>query len=137
MSGVEKPVPTIHSWTAPYWKGAKEGKLIIQRCRDCKKHIFYPRIWCPFCMSDQIDWVNASGKGKIYSYTVVQNNPPSAFVKDLPFTIAIVRLEEGVQMLTNIVGCDPQEVKCDMPVEVIFEKYNDEITLPKFRPVLR
>jgi len=137
MNTPEKLVPTIHSWTEPYWKAARERKLMIQRCKDCKKHIFYPRICCPFCFSDQIEWVEASGKGKVHSYTVVQNNPPSAFVKDVPFIIAIVKLEEKVQMLTNIVGCDPEQVKCDMPVEVTFERVNDEITLPKFRPAGR
>ena len=65
-----------------------------------------------------------------------ESNPPSAFISDLPFVIAIVKLEEtGVQMLSNIVECDPYEVECDMPVEVVFEKLNDEITLPKFKPI--
>jgi len=137
MSLPEKPVPGINPWAEPFWKGAREKKLMVQRCKDCKKHIFYPRIYCPFCFSDKMEWVKVSGKGKIYSYTVVQNNPPSAFMKDLPFVIAIIKLDEGVQMLTNIVGCDPQQIKCDMPVEVTFEKYNDEITLPKFKPVSR
>jgi uncharacterized OB-fold protein len=78
--------------------------------------------------------VEASGRGTIYSYTVVETNAPSAFMKDVPYVIAIVRLEEGVQMLTNIVGCDPYQVRCDMPVQVTFEKLDDEFSLPKFRP---
>ncbi len=75
------------------------------------------------------------GMGKVYAYSVVQNNAPSAFMSDMPFVIAIVRLDEGVQMMTNIVGCDPALVHCEMPVTVVFEKLNDEITLPKFKPV--
>ena len=98
-------------------------------------HIFYPRIACPHCFSDKVEWVQASGKGTVYSYTVVTNNAPSAFIQDMPFVIAIVKLEEGVQMLSNIVECDPEDVSCDMPVEVIFEKLNQDFTLPKFRPV--
>ncbi len=137
MSEIGRPLPTIQSWTEPYYRGAREGRLVIQRCKDCKKHIFYPRMYCPYCFSDQIEWVKASGKGKIYSYTVVMNNPPSAFVKDLPYVIAIIKLDEGVQMLTNIVDCDPKEVKFDMPVEITFQKITDEITLPQFRPVKR
>jgi uncharacterized OB-fold protein len=65
---------------------------------------------------------------------VVQANAPSAFVADMPFVVAVIRLEEGVQMLSNVIGCDPHSVECDMPVEVTFEKLNDEFTLPKFKP---
>jgi uncharacterized OB-fold protein len=79
--------------------------------------------------------VEASGKGTLYSFTVVENNAPSAFMKDIPFVVALIRLEEGVQMLSNVVDCDFSELRCDMPVEVLFEKLNEEFTLPKFRPV--
>jgi len=130
----KKPVPIVNPWARPFWKAAREGRLIIQQCRDCKKYIFYPRIACTHCSSENIEWVEASGKGTIYSYSVVETNAPSAFMKDVPYVIAIVRLEEGVQMLTNIVGCDPYQVTCDMPVQVTFEKLDDEFTLPKFKP---
>jgi len=131
----KKPVPIVNPWARPFWEAAQEGKLIFQRCKDCEKNVFYPRIACPHCFSDNLEWVEASGKGTVYTYTVVENNSPSAFMSDVPFVIAIVKLEEeGVQMLTNIVGCDPGAVQCDMPVEVIFEKLNDEFTLPKFKP---
>jgi uncharacterized OB-fold protein len=135
MENPEKPVPVVNPWARPFWEAAKEKRLIIQQCKDCNKHIFYPRIACPHCFSDQVDWVEASGKGKVYSFTVVKNNAPSAFITDMPYVIAVVKLEEGVQMLTNIVGCDPEAVTCDMPVEVTFEKLNDEFTLPQFQPV--
>jgi uncharacterized OB-fold protein len=131
-----KPVPIISSWAKPFWEAAREGKFIYQKCKDCKTNVFYPRIACTNCFSDNLEWVESSGKGTVYTYTVVESNPPSAFIPDLPFVIAIVKLEEeGVQMLSNIVGCDPYEVECDMPVEVVFEKLNDEVTLPKFKPV--
>ncbi len=129
-----KPMPPIHPWTEPFWQGAREGKLLLQQCSHCGRHIFYPRLSCPFCLSDQLKWIESSGQGTIYSFSVVQNNAPSAFLNDMPFVIAVVRLAEGVQMMTNIVGCEPSEVRCDMPVQVVFEKLNDEITLPKFRP---
>jgi len=130
-----KPVPVISSWAKPFWEAARDGKLLYQRCKDCNANVFYPRIACSNCFSDNLEWVESSGKGTVYTYTVVESNPPSAFIQDLPFVIAIVKLEEeGVQMLSNIVDCDPYEVKCDMPVEVVFEKLNDEITLPKFKP---
>ena len=135
MNIPEKPVPPVTSWTINFWKGAKEGKLMIQKCKDCNKHIFYPRMSCPFCFSDDIEWVQSSGKGKIYTYTVVRSNAPSAFIADMPFVIAVVRMDDGVQMLTNIVDCEPEQVYCEMPVQVTFEKLTEEVTLPKFRPV--
>ena len=130
-----KPIPPMHPWTAPFWQAARENKLMIQKCSSCQRHIFYPRLGCPFCFSDQVTWVESAGKGKVYTFSVAQNNAPSAFMGDLPFVIAIVRLDEGVQMMTNIVGCDPAQVRCEMPVTVVFEKLNDEITLPKFKPL--
>ena len=130
----KKPVPIVNDWARPFWEATRENRLIIQQCKDCKKHIFYPRISCPHCFSDNIEWVEPSGKGTVYSFTVVENNPPSAFVNDLPYVVAVVKLEEGVQMLSNIVDCDPAEVKCDMPVQVTFEILDDEFTLPKFKP---
>lgn len=131
----KKPVPIVNDWARPFWDAAKKEKLVIQQCRDCGKHIFYPRIACPHCSSDKVEWVNASGKGTVYSYTVVESNAPSAFINDVPYVVAVVKLEEGVQMLSNIVGCEPGEVKCDMPVQVTFEKLDEEFTLPKFKPV--
>jgi uncharacterized OB-fold protein len=90
---------------------------------------------CPHCFSENIEWVEASGKGTIYSFTVVESNAPSPFVPDMPFVIAVVILEEGVRMLSNIVDCDLDALKCDQAVEVTFDKLNDEFTLPKFKPV--
>lgn len=134
MDAPKKPAPLVNDWARPYWEAARENKFVIQQCKDCQGYIFYPRMGCPHCFSDNVDWVEASGKGTVYSYTVVENNPPSAFVNDVPFVIALVRLDEGVQMLTNIVDCDPYSVTCDMPVEITFEKLDDEFTLPQFKP---
>ncbi|MBW1790129.1 MAG: Zn-ribbon domain-containing OB-fold protein [Deltaproteobacteria bacterium] len=134
MNIPEKPVPVVNPWAKPFWEAARDEKLIIQKCKDCETYIFYPRIACPHCFSDGVEWVETSGRGTVYSYSVVTNNAPSAFIKDMPYVIAVVRLDEGVQMLTNIIGCDPDEVQFDMPVEVVFEKLNDEFTLPKFKP---
>jgi uncharacterized OB-fold protein len=136
MDTPQKPVPIVNPWAKPFWDAAREEKLMVQKCQDCDQHIFYPRIACPHCFSDKMEWVEASGKGTVYSYTVVTNNAPSAFIQDMPFVIAIVKLEEGVQMLSNIINCNPDDVECDMPVEVAFEKLDDEFTLPKFRPVM-
>ena len=135
MQAPSKPNPLINNWARPFWDATREERLIIQKCADCKKHIFYPRMACPYCFTENIEWVEASGKGTIYSFTVVESNAPSPFVPDMPFVIAVVILEEGVRMLSNIVDCDLDALKCDQAVEVTFEKLNDEFTLPKFKPV--
>ncbi|MFH1137601.1 MAG: Zn-ribbon domain-containing OB-fold protein [Pseudomonadota bacterium] len=135
MEKPQKPVPVVNPWAKPFWDAAREHKLIIQKCDDCGTHIFYPRIACPNCFSDNVSWTEASGKGTVYSYTIVESNAPSAFIADIPYVVAVIKLEEGVRILSNIVGCAPGDVRCDLPVEVTFEKLNEEFTLPKFKPV--
>jgi hypothetical protein len=90
---------------------------------------------CPHCSSTNLGWQPASGRGTIYSFTVVQSNAPSAFAGDVPYVVAVIRLEEGVQMLSNIVECNNDDLVCDQPVQVVFERLDDEFNLPKFRPV--
>jgi len=133
----EKPIPPIDPWTEPYWTALREGNLLLQFCPSCQEHIFYPRQSCPHCFSEHLTWLKATGRGKVYAYTVVENNAPSPFLDEMPFVIAIVILEEGVRLMTNIVDCDPAKIYSEMPVTVTFEKLNNDITLPKFRPLDR
>jgi hypothetical protein len=128
------PMPPMTPWSAPYWDAARQEKLIIQRCTACGEHVFYPRRVCPHCFEDSLDWVEASGRGQVYTFSVVQNNAPSAFVDQMPFVIAVVILEEGVRLMSNIVECDPDHVHCGMAVEVTFRPISDEVTLPVFQP---
>lgn len=129
-----KPRPVVQPWAQPFWDAAREHKLVLQHCEDCDRPIHYPRIACPHCGSERLGWSTASGNGRIYSYTVVVSNAPSAFLADMPYVVAVIELDEGVRMLSNIVDCDPDQLCCDMPVEVTFERLDDEFTLPKFRP---
>lgn len=129
-----KPRPVVQPWARPFWEAAREHKLVLQHCEDCGKPIHYPRCACPHCGSDRLGWRPASGCGSVYSYTVVVNNAPSAFLADMPYVVAVIELDEGVRMLSNIVDCDPEQLRCDLPVEVTFERLDDEFTLPKFRP---
>ena len=129
-----KPTPPMDPWTRPYWEAAREQRLLLQFCPACANHIFYPRRYCPFCDSDQLEWRESAGTGKIYAYTIVRSNAPSAFIADIPYVIAVVRLDEGPQMMSNIVGCDPDDVRSEMAVEVVFDKLSDTLTLPKFKP---
>ncbi len=130
----QKPVPVVNTWAQPFWDAARQNRLEIQKCCSCNKHIFYPRMACPHCSSDNIEWVQCSGRGKIYSFTVVESNAPSAFAGDIPYVVAVIKLDEDVQMLSNVVDCDFDDLRCDMPVEVVFEQLDDEFTLPKFTP---
>jgi uncharacterized OB-fold protein len=135
MNPPTKPVPVVQPWARPFWEAARARRLVLQHCRRCDRNIHYPRIACPHCGADDLDWKDASGRGTIYSFTIVQANAPSAFVAGMPYVVAVIRLAEGVSMLTNIVECDPETLVCDQPVEVVFERLNDEFTLPQFRPL--
>lgn len=135
MKAYNKPLPQPTPWSQFFWDGCKNKKLLVQKCEDCQKHIFYPKLFCPFCLSQELSWVEASGKGKIYSFTVVYSYQPTEFSDDVPYVIAVIELDEGVRMMSNIVDCNPVEVQCDMHVEVVFDEVSEEVTLPKFQLV--
>ena len=127
------PVPTTVS--SPYWEACRRGELTFQRCPDCSGITFIPQPACSSCLSTSMEWEQSAGRGKVYSYTVVWRPQTPAF--DIPYVVAIIDLNEGYRMLSNIVDCDPSEVAVGMPVEVTFREMSDEITLPYFRPSLR
>jgi hypothetical protein len=132
---VPLPLPIIDGDSKMFWDGCKEGKLLIQQCEDCEHHIFYPRAVCPNCMSDRIKWVESSGKGKVYSYTVARRPAHPAFADQVPYVVALITLDEGVRMMTNLINVEVEKVSCDMPVEIVFVKVDEQITLPKFQPL--
>ncbi len=117
-----------------FWEGAKRHELLIQKCQSCGSFYFYPRSICPNCLSDDVDWVKVRGRGKIYSFTVSYRYPSPGFKADVPYNIAIVELEEGVRLMSNIVECNNEDLKIDMPVEVVFDDVTPEVTIPKFKP---
>lgn len=134
MKPYEKPVPQPDSVTGTFWQAARQGRLVIQRCLNCGAHQFYPQASCRGCLSEDLEWVDAKGKGTIYTYTVVHRAPSRPFEPDVPYTVALVDLDEGCRMLSNIVEAGPEEVRVGMPVEIVFEEITPEISLPKFRP---
>lgn len=129
----EKPQPVIDPGTKPFWDAAREHRLLLPRCRSCSEHHFYPRELCPHCYSDDLEWVDASGKGEVYSYTVARKPAGPAFAADVPYVIAMIRLDEGPRMLTNIVTSDVEGVRIGARVKVSFDDVTPELTLPKFR----
>ena len=130
----KKPLPRIDEETRGFWEALARHELYFQRCRDCGTKRLYPRALCPSCLSSRPEWVRASGRGTVYSFSVTHQNQAPGFREELPYVLAIVELEEGVRLMTNVVGCAPDAVRVGMAVEVVFEDVTPEITLPKFRP---
>ena len=128
----EKPLPIIDPDTAPYWKASTEHRLLIKLCADCGKHHFYPRELCPHCHSDAVEWVQAKGTGSIYSFTIARRPAGPAFKAEAPYVVAIVELDEGPRMMTNITGSPVDSVRIGQRVCVAYEDVNEEISLPKF-----
>lgn len=131
----EKPVPTIDADSAPYWSGAKENRLMIQRDRASGRCFLYSRRLAPGIDDADVEWFEASGRGKIYSFTVAHRPAGPAFKNDVPYVIASIELEEGARIMTNIVTDRPEGLFIDQPVEVFFDRVSDDLTVPKFRPV--
>ncbi|TDC93601.1 Zn-ribbon domain-containing OB-fold protein [Nonomuraea deserti] len=129
-----KPAPKPTPETQPFWDGTAAGELRIQRCQTCARHYFYPRPSCPHCGGDQVEWVRASGRATLYSY-VINHRPAPGFEDDAPYAIAVVELEEGVRMMSNIVGVPstPENLPLDMELRVVFEQRGD-VHVPLFEP---
>jgi uncharacterized protein len=129
-----KPLPRIDEESKGFWEACQRHELYLQRCHECATLRYYPRAVCPGCLSGRVEWVRASGRGTVYTFTVTHQNQAPGFRDALPYVLAYVELDEGVRMLTNIVGCAPDDVRIGMPVEVAFEDVTPSVTLPKFRP---
>ena len=134
MTEYQKPLPIPNEDTKPFWDSLREHKLMIQKCSQCGQFRFPPRVVCPYCMSLDSQGVEVKGKGKIYSFTVVHHAYTPAYRDELPYVVAIVEIEEGIRLVTNIVGCEPESVQIGMDVEITFEDVTPEFTLHKFRP---
>jgi hypothetical protein len=127
-----RPLPVTDMETKPYWDYCKQHELRVQKCLKCGKTYSPPGYMCPHCMNIGSEWVKLSGKGKVYSFVIVRRQyhpmlPP-------PYVVAIIELEEGIRMLSNVVECKPEDVKIDMPVTVVWDDASPEISMPKFKP---
>jgi len=131
--------PQIDWESRAYWEGAGRGELVLQRCRACQIVQHRPRGLCVSCLSDDIEHFVASGRGEVYTYSIVYQNQMPNFRNALPYVVAYVQLEEGPQLLTNIVGCEPASVSIGMPVRVDFvptedAQSGDALGVPRFVP---
>ena len=133
----KKPLPQPSHESQPFWDAAKEHRLTYQRCTACGTRVFYPRDVCPgpMCFGvGTLEWVEASGKGWVYSFTISYQPAHPAFADDVPYVLAIIELDEGIRMNSNVVGIAPEDVKIGMRVEVVWDDVTPEFTLPKFQP---
>lgn len=129
-------IPPTSELTEPYWAAARSGELKIQQCQSCGARPFPPRKHCPECGRAALDWQKVSGRGTVYSFTVSHRPPHPVFADQCPMAIAVIELDEGPRMMSNIVDCAPSEIAVGMPVEVRFEPIDDaDIVLPVFAPV--
>ncbi|MDQ2904575.1 MAG: Zn-ribbon domain-containing OB-fold protein [Ktedonobacteraceae bacterium] len=128
-----KPLPVVTEESRPFWEGCTQGKLLLQYCDQCQQHQFYPRLYCMHCGSMTPRWVEVSGRGVIYSYTIIHQNKSPEFVNDTPYNVAIVQLEEGPRIMSNIVGSDLASLRVNLPVMVTFDPVTEAISLPRFR----
>ncbi|HKF18346.1 MAG TPA: Zn-ribbon domain-containing OB-fold protein [Candidatus Dormibacteraeota bacterium] len=131
---VDKPVPKPTPETQPYWDGALAGELRIQRCTPCREFYFYPRPFCPRCLSADVHWVRVSGRARLHSY-VINHRAAPGFEAEAPYVIAIVELEEGPRMMANVVDVEPrpERLLLDMDLEVAFAPRGN-MHIPVFRP---
>lgn len=118
------PMTFGNAETAPFWNAAAQGKLLIKRCESCSSHHYYPRAHCPHCGSGETEWVESSGKGSIYTFTVLRLGGGT-----VP---AYVTLDEGISIFTNIVDCEPDDLAIGKRVNVVFRDGKDDVTLPMF-----
>jgi uncharacterized OB-fold protein len=134
MTEQAKPAPSPTDANRPFWSGCAAGKLRLRRCKGCGKNHAPTRAACS-CGGVEFDWVEVSGRGKVFSFTVVHRAPDPAFRADLPYVIAIVEFEGGGRLMSNITGCAPDAVRVGMPVRAVFETVAAGIGVPKFQPL--
>jgi uncharacterized OB-fold protein len=129
----DRPVPLPDNISRPYWEAAGRGELLYQECPQCGQRQLYPRALCTACAATP-EWRTASGRGTVHTFTVIRQNWAEPFREMLPYVVAMVELDEGPRLMSNVTDCAPEAVHIGMPVEAWFESVEDGIALPMFRP---
>ena len=133
---VAKPLPTISDFNRPFWDATRRHEFRVQHCNACGKFWAPAGPVCPHCFADDYEWRQVSGSGRIAAWVVFHKLYHLGFAEDVPYNVAFVELAEGPRVISNIVNVRNEDLKIGMPVTVTFEKINDDITIPKFRPAL-
>ena len=129
-----KPLPTIEPETEEFWKAAKRHELFLQRCNACGEVIHFPRVMCYRCLSEDLGWFKSTGLGSVYSFTIIHQVAHQGFEPEVPYVYAIIDLDDGARMISNVVNIDPSAVEVGMRVQVTFDDVTPEISIPKFEP---
>jgi uncharacterized OB-fold protein len=127
--------PMASPESEPFWEATRERRLVLQWCTACDEPVHFPRSFCPRCQGSPLEWRDASGVGTVYAVTV--EHRPEAMGEKAPFAVALVHLAEGARFMTNVVGCEPTEVRIGMAVRLTWEALEDGRNLPLFEPVVR
>ncbi len=125
------PLPVANADSAVYWQSAREGKLVLRRCKSCGETHFMPRYLCPVCWSTDLEWIEAAGKGTVHSFTIIRRASSPAFTALTPYVVALIDLEEGPRMMSNIVGDGALDVQIGDGVALQFED-REGAKLPQF-----
>lgn len=131
MSDAQIPLPRPTELSRPFWQAANDGRLVLQRCDACGHYRWTPQILCTACLAEPFTWTEISGRGKLYSYTLVHRAPLAGF--EVPYVLAVVELEEGPLMLTRIVDSAHEGLAVNAPVEIAFTRASEDINLYTFR----
>lgn len=131
---VSKPVPQPDEALGPFFEGAKRGELMVQRCTQCRAHLAPGSPLCTECLSESLEWVKASGRGTLFTFGIMHQRYHPGFFGETPYNVAVVELDEGPRLNTNIIGAPNSALKVGMRVVVTFEKLTDEVSVPKFKP---
>lgn len=129
------PQPVANADSLPYWNAAREGRLLIRMCGACGALHFMPRYLCPVCWSDRLEWVQSKGTGSVHSFTIVRRAPVATFAARVPYVVALIDLDEGPRMITNLLGDNALSVQIGDRVQVTFENRGDGAMLPQFKRV--
>jgi uncharacterized protein len=135
MADYNKPIPVPSPESQPYWDGLREHKLLTPRCDACAGYWFPPSLLCPHCNSAKWTWTAVSGRGRIFSYVVYHRVHHPGFAGEVPYAVAVIELDEGPRLISNVIGIAPDKLVCDMRVEVVYQPITEAITLPKFKPI--
>ena len=133
MPSFPRPLPKVEGDAAPYWRALAAGRIELPRCDACARWVFYPRPFCPSCLSRDVAWREVAGTGTVYTFAIVRKPTNPWFFGQAPYVYAVVELDAGVRLPTMLVGCDPEQVAIGDRVEAVFERVDDAVTLLHFK----
>lgn len=128
-----RPLPVPDADSVEFWEGCNAHELRLQECRNCGEVRHYPRSHCPNCRSAEARWIKATGRGRIHSFVVIYRALHPAFQEKVPYVVALIELEEGPRMISDLIDCDPAQVTIGMPVTIVFEDTKSQVSIPHFR----